>query len=114
MKNWLPVTMNMLLKRLFKTNPFPEFTSRVCPALCEKACINGIDSNATTIHDNENYIIETGFARGWMKPQPPAIRSGKKLRSLEADRRVYPSHNISTKEVIRLRSLKKQIDLEDF
>ena len=66
------------LKRLLKTNPFPEFTSRVCPALCEKACINGIDSEATTIHDNENFIIETGFARGWMKPNPPKIRSGKK------------------------------------
>lgn len=67
------------LKRLLKTNPFPEFTSRVCPALCEKACLNGIDSEATTIHDNENYIIETGFARGWMKPQPPAQRSDKKV-----------------------------------
>lgn len=65
------------LKRLLKTNPFPEFTSRVCPALCEKACLNGIDSSPTAIHDNENYIIENGFDRGWMQPVIPENRSGK-------------------------------------
>ena len=67
------------LSRLLKTNPFPEFTSRVCPALCEKACINGIYDDPVTIHDNEYFIIETAYQNGWMKPQPPEIRSDKKV-----------------------------------
>lgn len=65
------------LSRLLKTNPFPEFTGRVCPALCEKACINGIDGQSVTIHDNELFIVETAFENGWMDPQVPAVRSGK-------------------------------------
>lgn len=67
------------LQRLLKTNPFPEFTSRVCPALCEKACINAVDSEATTIHDNEFYIIENGFEKGWMEPEVPQTRTDKKV-----------------------------------
>lgn len=67
------------LSRLLKTSNFPEFTGRVCPALCEKACINGMDGEPVTVHDNELYIIETAFANGWMKPRIPALRSGKKV-----------------------------------
>lgn len=67
------------LARLLKTNPFPEFTSRVCPALCEKACINGIDDEPVTIHDNEYFIIETAYKNGWVKAIPPVIRSDKKV-----------------------------------
>lgn len=67
------------LSRLLKTNNFPEFTSRVCPALCEKACLAGMDDEPVTIHDNENYIIETAFSQGLMKPRVPAVRSGKKV-----------------------------------
>ena len=67
------------LSRLLKTSSFPEFTARVCPALCEKACICGMNDSPVTIHDNELYIIETGFAAGKMKPQIPAVRSGKKV-----------------------------------
>lgn len=67
------------LVRLLKTNPFPEFTSRVCPALCEKACLNGVDSQATTIHDNEYYIIENGYEKGWMEPVIPQERTGNKV-----------------------------------
>ena len=67
------------LSRLLKTSNFPEFTGRVCPALCEKACINGMDGQPVTVHDNELYIIETAFANGWMKPRVPALRSGKKV-----------------------------------
>ena len=67
------------LVRLLKTNPFPEFTSRVCPALCEKACINGIDSQPTTVHDNEFFIIENGFKNGWVKPAEITERTGKKV-----------------------------------
>ena len=67
------------LSRLLKTSNFPEFTGRVCPALCEKACINGMDGQPVTVHDNELYIIETAFANGWMQPRVPALRSGKKV-----------------------------------
>ncbi len=65
------------LSRLLKTSSFPEFTGRVCPALCEKACINGMDGDPVTIHDNELYIIETAWANGYMQPRPPKTRSGK-------------------------------------
>ena len=67
------------LIRLLKTNNFPEFTGRVCPALCEKACILGQDDLPVTTHDNELYIIERAFQNGDMKPRIPAVRSGKKV-----------------------------------
>ena len=67
------------LSRLLKTNPFPEFTGRVCPALCEKACINGMYGESVTIHDNELFLIETGFSNGTMMPKPPKMRSDKKI-----------------------------------
>jgi len=67
------------LSRLLKTNNFPEFTGRVCPALCEKACINGLDGEPVTVHDNELYIIEHAFRSGKMQPRIPKIRSGKKV-----------------------------------
>ncbi len=67
------------LTRLLKTNCFPEFTGRVCPSLCEKACINGIHSDAVTIHDNELFLIENGFEKGYVKPMPPLVRSDKKV-----------------------------------
>lgn len=50
--------MRHALSRLLKTNPFPEFTGRVCPALCEKACICGMNAEPVTIRENELYIIE--------------------------------------------------------
>lgn len=67
------------LSRLLKTSPFPEFTGRVCPALCEKACINGMDGDSVTVRDNELFLIEQGFASGQMSPKPPKVRSGKKI-----------------------------------
>ena len=67
------------LARLLKTNPFPEFTGRVCPALCEKACINGCDGESVTVHDNELFIIETAYKKGTMVARPPKHRSGKKV-----------------------------------
>lgn len=67
------------LSRLLKTSNFPEFTGRVCPALCEKACICGTVEDAVTIHNNELFLIEKGFEEGYMKPRIPAIRSGKKV-----------------------------------
>ncbi len=67
------------LARLLKTSCFPEFTGRVCPALCEKACINGMEGDAVTIRDNELYLIEEGFRRGLMTPKVPKLRSDKKI-----------------------------------
>lgn len=71
--------MESALSRLLKTNPFPEFTGRVCPALCEKACINGYDGESVTIHDNEKFIIEEAFKNNRMTPKCYANRSGKKV-----------------------------------
>lgn len=64
------------LARLLKTSSFPEFTGRVCPALCEKACMNGLDGEPVSIHENELYLIEYAFEHGLMKPRIPAKRSG--------------------------------------
>ena len=65
------------LDRLHKTNNFPEFTGRVCPAPCEGACVLGITDPAVTIKNIEMAIIDRGFEEGWVVPNPPAERSGK-------------------------------------
>ena len=65
--------------RLNKTSNFPEFTGRVCPALCEKACINGQYDDPVTIHENELYLIETAFEKGYLKPRIPKVRSDKSI-----------------------------------
>jgi len=67
------------LSRLLKTNNFPEFTGRVCPALCENACTCGIDSEPVAIRENELSIIEKGFQNGKIAPGAPAAKSGKKV-----------------------------------
>lgn len=67
------------LDRLHKTNNFPEFTGRVCPAPCEGACVLGITSPAVTIKNIECSIIDKGFDEGWVKPQIPTQRTGKKV-----------------------------------
>lgn len=65
--------------RLSKTHCLPEFTSRVCPALCEAACTCNLDSEPVATKENERAIIETAFAEGWVKAQPPKVRTGKKV-----------------------------------
>ena len=65
------------LARLLLTAPFPEFTGHVCPALCEKAC--NLADEGVTNRDNELYLIETGFARGWVVPRVPSRRTGKQV-----------------------------------
>ena len=67
------------LERLHKTNNFPEFTGRVCPAPCEGSCVLGINELPVTIKNLECAIIDNGFAQGWVKPEPPEKRSGKKV-----------------------------------
>ena len=56
---------------------FPEFTSRICPALCEASCVHGLDEEAVTIRQSEKRIIETAFAEGWVVPRPPERENGK-------------------------------------
>ena len=67
------------LEMLFKTNNFPEFTGRICPAPCEEACVLGINEKPVTIKLIEQNIIDHAFANGWVKPQPPEKRTGKKV-----------------------------------
>jgi glutamate synthase (NADPH/NADH) small chain len=67
------------LKRLQKTNNFPEFTGRVCPAPCEGACTVGISDPPVTIKNNECAIIDKGTEEGWVVPEPPKKRTGKKI-----------------------------------
>lgn len=65
--------------RLHKTSNFPEFTSRVCPALCEKACTCGLDGDAVCTKENEMAIIEHAYANGLAGPKPPKVRTGKRI-----------------------------------
>lgn len=65
--------------RLLITNNFPEFTSRVCPALCEAACTCGLNGNPVSVKENENFIIENAFSSGLIKPNSPQVRTGKKV-----------------------------------
>ena len=65
--------------RLSKTHSFPEFTSRVCPALCEAACTCNINGEPVSTKENERAIIETAYANGWVKPQIPKVRTGKSI-----------------------------------
>lgn len=65
--------------RLRLTNSFPEFTSRVCPALCEKACTCGAEGDPVTVRGNEYAIVERAYAEGWAKAQPPKVRTGKRV-----------------------------------
>ncbi|MFP4011580.1 MAG: glutamate synthase subunit beta, partial [Spirochaetaceae bacterium] len=66
-------------QRLLKTNNFPEYTGRVCPAPCEHACVLGINEPAVTIKDNECHIIDRAYETGLMEPRPPALRTGKRV-----------------------------------
>jgi glutamate synthase (NADPH/NADH) small chain len=67
------------LDRLHMTNNFPEFTGRVCPAPCEGSCVLGINEPPVTIKNIENEIIDRGWDEGWVVPEPPATRTGRKV-----------------------------------
>jgi len=67
------------LERLHKTNNFPEFTGRVCPAPCEGACVLGINNPPVTIKNIECAVIDRGFEEGWVVPEPPEKRTGKRV-----------------------------------
>jgi NAD(P)H-dependent glutamate synthase small subunit len=67
------------LDRLHKTNNFPEFTGRTCPAPCEGACVLGITDPPVTIKNIENAIVDRGFEKGWVVARPPTSRTGKRV-----------------------------------
>jgi glutamate synthase (NADPH/NADH) small chain len=67
------------LDRLRKTNNFPEFTGRVCPAPCEGSCTAGLNDGPVTIKNIEYAIINKGYDFGWITPEPPAVRTGKRV-----------------------------------
>jgi len=80
---WNDLVYNRQWKKAFElleaTNILPEVTGRVCPALCEAACVLGINDDPVTIKDNELAIIEHAFKKGWVVPRPPKKRTGKKV-----------------------------------
>ena len=80
---WNDMVYKGLLKeayeRLHKTNNFPEFTSRVCPALCEKACTCGNWGDPVSVRENEHAVIENAYEKGYAGPKIPKIRTGKKI-----------------------------------
>src|SRR5579872_53199 len=67
------------LERLHKTNNFPEFTGKVCPAPCEGSCVLGINAPPVTIKSLENAIVDKGWEQGWIAPEPPVARTGKRV-----------------------------------
>ncbi|MCX7820388.1 MAG: glutamate synthase subunit beta, partial [Brevinematales bacterium] len=85
--NYIPEWNDALYKKEYKkayellraTNNLPEITGRLCPALCEYSCVLGINDDPVTIRENELNIIEYAFSQGWIKPEPPIKRTGKKV-----------------------------------
>src|SRR5260370_123299 len=67
------------LDRLHKTNNFPDFTGRVCPAPCEGSCVLAIKAPPVTIKNLQCAIIDHGWQHGWVVPEPPQVRTGKKV-----------------------------------
>ncbi len=67
------------VRQLHATNNFPEFTGRICPAPCEASCVLGINQPAVTIKQNEKNIVERGFEEGWIRPEPPKVRTERKV-----------------------------------
>ncbi len=67
------------VRQLHATNNFPEFTGRICPAPCEASCVLGITSPPVAIKQNEKNIVERAFLEGWIHPEPPKHRTGKKV-----------------------------------
>jgi glutamate synthase (NADPH) small chain len=94
------------IERLHKTNNFPEFTGRVCPAPCEGACVLGITNPPVTIKHIENAIVDKAFASGWIKPAVPASKTGKKVAIIgsgpaglaAADQLIRVGHSVTVYE----------------
>ena len=92
----------LALRRLRTTNRFPEFTSRVCPALCEASCTCGdVTGSSVTVRENEHAIVETGYAKGWLHAAPPPARTGKSVAVIGSG----PS-GLSVAEYLNIRRIK--------
>ncbi len=76
------------LKRAYEllsvNSDFPEFTARICPALCESCCVHQLDEESVMVRQSEKLIIETAFENGWVVPRPPAAENGKKVAVIGA------------------------------
>jgi glutamate synthase (NADPH) small chain len=70
------------IRVLHSTNNFPEFTGRICPAPCEAACVLGINEPPVTIKSIEKSIVDYAFSQGWIRPEPPAARTGKRVATV--------------------------------
>ena len=94
------------LNRLRKTNNFPEFTGRVCPALCEAACTCGLNDSPVTIKESEYTLSEYGWAQGLVTPNPPKVRTDKRVAVIGsgpsglavADQLNHRGHNVTVFE----------------
>ena len=71
--------LNLAWERLRKTNSFPEFTGRVCPALCEAACTCSLHGDPVAVRDNELAVVEAAWTSGLIIPRPPKVRTGKRV-----------------------------------
>lgn len=69
---------------LSRNSPFPEFTARICPALCESCCVHQLDEESVMVRQSEKHIIETAFERGWVVPKPPNEENGKSVAIIGA------------------------------
>ena len=67
------------IERLHATNNFPEFTGRLCPALCEDSCVLALSKDSVTVENIELSIVENAFRQGWVVPQPPKVETGKRV-----------------------------------
>ena len=81
------------LDTLHSTNNFPEFTGRICPAPCEAACTLNINTDPVGIKSIEHFIIDKGWASGWVKPQPAAVKTGKKVAIVGSGLRAWLRRN---------------------
>ncbi len=81
------------LRSLHSTNNFPEFTGRICPAPCESACVLGIHESPVAIKVIEQSIVDRGFLEGWIRPEPPRVRTGKKVAIVGSGRPAWRLRN---------------------
>jgi glutamate synthase (NADPH/NADH) small chain len=85
------------IERLHKTNNFPDFTGRVCPAPCEGSCVLGINNPPVTIKNIEHAIVERAFEENWIVPEPPAKRTGKTVAVVGSGPSAWPAPRNSTR-----------------